>query len=360
MKNMKKTIKMAFLLLSISMIASFTSCSKNQQEQELKKTPVVLVKVEKQELAKPLYSYGYLASKKEVKLSFKTGGIIKKIMAEEGQSVRSGQLLAVLALDEIDSQVRMARSGYEKAKRDLERVKNLYQDRAATLEQYQDVQTAFQVAESQLKAAEFNLRYSEIRAPSPGRILKRLMEENELIAPGMPVFLFGASAAEKDWIVRVGVSDRDLVRLQLGNPANLSFDAYPGEKFTAVVTEIAEAPDPKTGTYEVELTLNPGEKKLMSGLVARVDIFPADRKPYFVIPLHCLVKAEGDNGYVFTLDQQHQVARQVPVVIGFIFEDKVALLSGLENVNQVVSEGAPYLVEGARVEVVASGGSGPF
>ena len=349
---MKKTMIMAFLLLSILMIASFTSCKKNHQEQELKKTPVVLVEVKKQELAKPLYTYGYLASKKEVKLSFKTGGIIKKIMAEEGQSVRSGQLLAVLALEEIDSQVRMARSGFDKAKRDLERVKNLYQDRAATLEQFQDVQTAFQVAESQLKAAEFNLRYSEIRAPSPGRILKRLMEENELIAPGMPVFLFGASAGDKDWIVRVGVSDRDLVRLQLGNPANLSFDAYPGEKFTAAITEIAEAPDPMTGTYEVELTLNPGKKKLMSGLVARVDIFPADHRPYFIVPLHCLVKAEGDNGYVFTLDQQNQVARQVPVVIGFIFEDKVALLSGLEKVNQVVSEGAPYLVEGARVEVV--------
>lgn len=351
---MKKIIRMAIFSFLVISIIVIISCHKNRQEQEIKKTRVVLVDVEKRELARPLHTYGYLASKKEIKLSFKTGGIIKKITVEEGQLVRTGQTLAILALEEINSLVNQTKSGYEKAKRDLERVANLYRDRAATLGQYQDAQTAFQVAESQLKAADFNRRYSEIRAPCQGRILKRLMEENELIAPGMPVFLFGAADNGKDWVVRVGVSDRDFIRLQVGNPADVFFDAYPREKFAAQVTKIAEAPDPLSGTYEIEMTLNIEKRKVTSGLVVRTVIFPVDKQSYFIIPIHCLVKADGENGYVFTVDRQNRVARQVPVVIGFIFDDKITLLSGLENVTQVVSEGAPYLVDGAKIEIVAA------
>jgi len=235
-----------------------------------------------------------------MKLSFKISGIIRKIYADEGMSVRKGQILAMLDLSEINSQVKQAQSAFEKARRDLERVESLYQKKAATLEQYQNVQTAFQVAQSRLNAAEFNLRYSEIRAPSRGRILKRLMEENELAGAGMPVFFFAST--EQDWIVRVGVSDRDLVRLRLDDPALVAFDAYPGEKFKAKVTEIVESADQMTGTYEVELKVDPAGKRLVSGFVAKVDIIPSLERTYYVIPIEALVEGNGRSGYVFAVD----------------------------------------------------------
>lgn len=347
---MKKNIY--FLLIkALFVLTCFMSCgSNNELPQESEKTSVKLAAVEHQEMAKLLHTFGRLSTKKEIKLSFKINGIIEKIFADEGQSVGKGQLLARLDLSEIDSQVRQAKSTFEKTQRDLERVENLYREKAATLEQYQDVQTAFQVVQSRLKAAEFNLRYSEIHAPSKGKILKRLMEENELVGAGMPVFFFAST--DLDWIVRVGVSDSDLVRLRLKDPASVIFDAYPEEEFRAEVAEIAESADPMTGTYEVELIVKAGGKRLVSGFVANVSIFPSLKSKYAIIPVDALVEAEGKNGYVYTVDSVSMTAKRMQVTIGFLFEDKLAVASGLDQVTHVVTEGAPYLRDGAEVQII--------
>ena len=348
-----KTKIYLFILLGFVLLMSSINC--RQKEDQPQRTEVVYVKtapVEHKEMSRSVRTHGRISSKKEIKLSFKINGIIRNIYVDEGQAVKKGQLLARLDLSEIESQVRQARSGFEKVKRDLERAEDLYKEKAVTLEQLQNIQTAHQVAKSQLEVAEFNLRYSEIHAPSKGRILRRLMEENEMVSAGMPIFFFAST--DRDWILRAGVSDRDLVRLRLNDPAVLVFDAYPGETFQARVSEIAESSDPMTGTYEVELKVDPTDKKLVSGFVAQVDISPSSKEMYSVIPIEAMVEADGRQGFVFAVDKTTNRAKRIPMTIGFLFQDKVAVSAGLEDISFVVTEGAPYLIEGTQVKIVES------
>jgi multidrug efflux system membrane fusion protein len=344
-----------YLCITIGIVFSLAITSCRQAEDQPSESEVAYVEmapVEHKEMSRPIHTHGRISSKKEIKLSFKIGGIIRKIFVDEGQAVKNGQLLARLDLSEIESQVQQARSAFEKAQRDFKRAKNLHEEKAITLEQFQNVETAFQVAQSQLQAAEFNLRYSEIHAPSEGRILRRLMEENEIVLPGMPIFFFASTA--RDWIVRAGVSDRDLIRLSLNDQAVVRFDAYPGEEFQAYVSEIVESADPMTGTFEVELNVDARDKKLVSGFVGRVDISPSSVRSYAVIPIAALVEAEGQKGFVFTVDETTLKARKIPVMIGFLFEDNVAVGSGLESISRVVTEGASYLIDGTQVQIVRS------
>jgi len=353
---MKKALSL-FLLSVVSMGALLISCREHQKKETLiRSTPVTLARVEKQELSRPIRAYGRLFPEKEIRLSFKTGGIIREMKVSEGQSVEQGQLLARLDLAEIKAQVAAAAGAHEKTKRDLERVKNLYADRAATLEQYQDAKTALQLTESNLQAAEFNLRFSEIRAPGRGCILKRLARENELIAPGMPVFLFAAT--ENEWLVRLGLSDRELLRLNIGDAARIEFEAFPGKFFSAEVSEIAQAPDPHTGTYKVELTTDKGIEPLLTGLVVKADIFPADREPLYVIPAQSLVSASEGKAVVFTIDPEGNKARHLDVTLAYFFADQAAIRSGLEGIERVVAAGAAYLSEGMLLEVVEASALG--
>ena len=341
------------ILLALVLVWSLINC--RQEEAQPKKAEVVYVKtalVEQKEMSQSIHTHGRISSKKEIKLSFKINGIIRTIYVDEGEAVKKGQLLARLDLSEIESQVQQARSAFEKVQRDLKRAENLHKDKAVTLEQLQNMRTAHKMAESQLKAAEFNLRYAEIHAPTKGRILRRLMEENEMVSAGMPIFFFAST--ERDWIVRTGVSDRDLVRLRLNDPAVLQFDAYPGETFQAHVSEIAESSDPLTGTYEIELKVDAMDKKLVSGFVAQVDISPSSKEMYATIPIEAMVEADGRQGFVYTVDMSRNRAIRIPIRIGFLFEDKVAVTSGLENIKYVVTEGAPYLIEGTQVKIVES------
>ena len=109
---------------------------------------------------------GKLASKEELKLSFKTGGIISEIFVDEGQTVKKGQVLAKLNLSEIQAQVNQAILGLDKAERDYRRANNLYKDSVVTLEQLQNTTTALDIAKSNVKIAEFNLQFSTIKAQS--------------------------------------------------------------------------------------------------------------------------------------------------------------------------------------------------
>ncbi|MFQ5627656.1 MAG: efflux RND transporter periplasmic adaptor subunit [bacterium] len=298
----------------------------------------------------PIHTSGNVASKAEMYLSFKVGGVLRKLHVDEGAKVKKGQALAVLDMAEISAQVAQAKSGFEKAERDYARARNLYADSVATLEQMQDAETALEVAKASLKIAEFNAQYAKIVAPANGKILKRYVEANELIAPGSKVFKFGST--EKDWVVRVSVIDRDVVRLQLDDSASVEFDVYPDKPFAGIVSEIAEAADPATGTFEVEVTLKPDTRKIVSGFFAHVDIFPSEQKSYSFIPIEALYEGDGLLGYVFAIDSVKSTAHKHAIRIARILDRELAVASGLENIANVVTDGAAYLADGRLVKVV--------
>lgn len=333
----------------ITVVIIFTACQSDKVDSIVEKPiPVKTAAVELKKIAQPIYTGGRLASPSEMKLSFKIGGIIDEIHFDEGQSVKEGEILATLKLDEIKAQAALAKAGFEKAERDYRRVKNLHADSVATLEQLQDAETGMNAAKAQFDIAEFNLEHAVITAPSDGRVLKRMGEENELIGAGHPVFFMGVT--EKDWIVRVGLSDRDIIRVNVGDAAKVSFDAYPDLTFPAAVSETAGAPDPMNGMFEVELTLERSRMKLISGMIARTEIFPKATNTYAVIPFESLVEADGKRAYVFALVDN--VAKKQTVEIAFLIDNLAAVHKGLEDTDRVVTQGAAYLREGSRVEIV--------
>ncbi len=339
-----------FLVMLVFIFALFFSECKSRSEPEnsLKPIPVKISKVLTREIYLPIHNSGILYSPSNMKLSFKVGGIIENMTVDEGAIVKKGQILAGLNLTEINARVLQAQSGYQKAQRDYKRAKKLYADSAATLEQMQDAATALDVAKSNLEIARFNMKHATITAPSDGKILRRFAEENEMIGQGYPVFLFAAQ--DNEWIVRCGVTDRQVLKMNYDDSASVSFDAYPEEYFPGFVSEIAQAADPKTGTFEIKVTMQQKEKRLVAGLVAVVEVFPAKKTSWRIIPIEALNEAEGRNGFVYTITSSH-LAKKVPVRIKVILKDKVAIRSGLENIDSVVTTGSAYLSDGALVVI---------
>lgn len=343
--------KLIPLFISFLIILIMVHCSRQKESTQLiQKIPVRTAVVQKKMMVLPIRTSGKLAAKAEMKLSFKVGGIIETIHVDEGETVQAGQVLAKLNLSEIKSMLNQAKSAFDKAQRDFARVERLHADSVATLEQLQNATTGLDIAKSNLNIAEFNHDHAIIKAPVKGKILKRLVEINELISPGMPVFILGMSGSE--WILRVGVTDYDLVRLQLNDSAHVEFDAYPGNKFTAYVTEIAEAADPYTGTYEVEMKLFSGNKKLISGFVARTDIFPSRQILYHVIPVEALVEGNQNQGYIYSVGINEESIQKIPIQIDLFANGEIGVLSGLENITEVITDGAPYLTETSRIQIL--------
>jgi membrane fusion protein, multidrug efflux system len=347
--NSPYTINSSFCLVMSLAFTALTCRHASVEETAVKPMQVTVVPVKTEEVSLPVHCGGIVLSSREVRLSFKTGGIIAGIRVEEGARVNKGEVLATLNLSEIQAQVSQIRNGYEKAMRDYTRTKNLYTDTVATLEQLQNSETALNVARANLDQAEFNLDHSTILAPENGIVLKRLAETNEMIAPGYPVFLFGTGG--RFWKLKAGLADRDFVRVQPGDSSLVTLDAYPDVRFHAVVSQMSESANPMTGTYEIELDLQPAGYKLASGFVANLEIYPGRKQSFTVVPVESIIQAEGQTGYVFVADDS-LVVHKTEVRIASIQGAMVSISHGLEHVSSVITGGAAYLTDGDHVKIV--------
>jgi len=322
----------------------------DEQNNQHQKIHVKTARVIQKKLSIPVHTSGILKATTESKLSFKIPGIINGILVNEGENVKKGQLLAELDLIEIKSKVIQARSAFDKAKRDFERINNLFQDSVATYEQKQNAETGLEIAGAALKAAEFNLKHSKIRAPANGNILQQFSEEHELIGAGMPLFLFGSE--DGTWMIEIGVPDREIVNLQIGDSAKVIFDAYPDIKFSACVSEIGGSANPMTGTFEVQLEVEKNRERLFSGFVADVTIYPMNSREYSLIPAESLFEATGNEGTVFQVIYPENRVKKINIKIDNIFNGQLLVVERLENVNEVITDGAPYLRDGSEVIIV--------
>ncbi|MBD2699090.1 efflux RND transporter periplasmic adaptor subunit [Spirosoma sp. BT702] len=343
------------ILIAVGIWACGSKAGDNQRQQSSETpdenvVPIKLTAVSTVVRAEPVVASGLVSSAKEARLSFKIGGIINQMFVEEGQTVRKGQLLATLDLTEINAQVSQAQLAHEKAERDLGRVKSLYADTAATLEQLQNATTGQNVAKQNLTIAQFNRNYAQIRATVDGTVTRKLTNAGEFASAGASVYLI-SSNRQSDWVVRVGVSDKDWARLRLGNRATIMLDAYPGHTFTGTVSELAQAADPVNKLYEVEIRINPGSVKFAPGLFAKVTLVPAQNRSYTLVPVESIIEGNGKEGFVYVLADDRKHVRKTPVQIGFLENDKVLITNGLTGIKDVVTAGSAFLTEESSVVV---------
>jgi multidrug efflux system membrane fusion protein len=337
-----------FSLLALVLISA--ACSgRYQKPVPREQIRVRVTKVIEDSISLPVHTSGILVSSAEMKLSFKTGGIVEKIFVREGDRVKKGDILASLNLSEITASAEQARNVYDKTLRDLKRVENLFRDSAATLEQRQNAETAFNVAKSNYDIVQFNLQHSRIVAPANGVIMKQFFKENELVSSGYPIFLFGTTG--KYWKLEAGLADREIIRVNKGDSAAVVFDAYPGVRFSAMVDQVGEISNPYTGTYETDLILKDSGVRLVSGFVGSADIYPRKKNPFVMVPIGSLLEADGHHGYVYIVTSGMKAGKvrvEISAVIG-----AMAAVSGLpQGISEVVSEGAAFLRDGADVEIV--------
>src|SRR5690606_18531684 len=143
----------------------------------------------------------------------------------------------------------------------------------------------------------------------------KLMSEGEVTGPGSPVLMI-VSGRKNDWVVKVGVSDRDWARLKPGDKAEVELDAYPGEQLNGVVSFLSLVADPATHLYEVEVRLTGTVPRMASGLFAKVSLWPSQSRRFEIIPVEALLEGHGSEGFVFVVEEGK--ARKKQVKIGYL------------------------------------------
>jgi len=313
--------------------------------------PVAILPLDRRQSGQQINTSGVFTTDNEVVLSFKNGGVVNKVYVKEGDAVKPGQLLATLNPTEINTSVNQAKLSEEKALRDYERARQLYRDSVATLEQLQNAETALHIAREQLRAANFNQGQSSIRAEAAGYVLKRLVNDGQVVGPGTSVLQINQTG-NADWQLRVGLSDKQWAAIRLGDSATV-FSPVFEKGISAVVYKKAEGVDPASGVFTAMLKIiSPTDQlKIGSGMFAQATIKTRKQSAFWHIPYDAILDGDSGEASVF-ITNDNKTAKRVEIKIENIQQDQVEVSSGLEDAKSLIISGSAYLTDGSPIKIM--------
>lgn len=343
----------ATLAAALSVPFLFLAACSDEKPKEAQKqetaVPAEIVLVADAPWASNITAAGTVKLKSEQTLSFKVGGLITHFYVDDGDPVTKGQKLATLDLTEVNAQKADAQARVVEAQRAYDRALTLQTKGFGTIAVTDAARRALMTARTSLEQITFNSNWAQIIAPNDGVVLHRFAEPNELMQPGAPVLTVGDRA--EGLIMRVPLSDRQMVRLRPGDRAVARFKALSGENVIGKVTRIAAQADPQTGAFDVELTFANPPASLLSGMIGSASITPSVQPEtvLFAIPATALVEGSGDSGYVYSVDPRTNRVSRTTIRVGGIRDTFILVREGLKAGDRIVASGAAYLRDGDLV-----------
>jgi len=341
-------------LLILGAVA-FVGCKQTPKQEvhfdEREVIPVKVSVVSALDVSGNINATGLVSTEHEAKYGFKIGGVISRILVEEGQSFKKRQLLAVLNATEIAAGLSQSNLNVEKAQRDYDRAVNLYRDSVYTKEQLQNTKTLLDIAKKGEETVSFNEQYSRIYAASDGFVAHRLASEGEVIGAGSPVLVINETKQDKSFLLRIGLTDMEWAAVSAGQKATVTLDGYPDRPIDAYVLRKSQTSDAAAASFQVELKLKLSDIKPAVGMFGKAQIFTGNAQHVMSIPYDALVEADGNSAYAFILNGPGKV-KKVPIEIASFDNKTVYLKDGLKPADQVVISNSAYLNEESTIKVI--------
>lgn len=359
--------------------------------------PEKIVQVERGDIARSVVARGKIEPLSKVEVKSKANGIIQALLADVGDVVTEGQILAELDKDDLEAQVRGATAALEAeranlqaaqaaekkarieaahpelefARRDHERIKDLSKARIASQQQLDDASRALEiarnrqalleatiqtaaaqaeqaharvgVAQATLDRAVENLRYATIRSPLNGVVLLRPTEVGDAVSSilnlGSAATLIMTLGDISSVYVRGEVDEADIGKTSPGQHVRTKVESFPGETFDGLVKRIAPMGRELNNvtTFEVRVTICNPQGQLRANMTANAEIVLEERKNVLLVPEAALVYDQGKQTSVHLLDPAAKEGwRKVPIKTGISNGQRAQVLEGLRESDRLV------------------------
>lgn len=189
-------------------------------------------------------------------------------------------------------------------------------------------------------------------SPISGRITSLPAQVGATVSQSSPV---ATVARTEELEIRINIAERFISRISDRQKATVTFDAYPGVAFDAVVFEVSPVLDTATRTMGVKLRFTKPDSRIKVGMYGRVKLVTDSVRDAIVIPNNAIV-SRNDKNYVFTVERNEgadSVVHLTPITIGISVDDRTEITEGLKEDDEVVYKGMTFLNEGSKVNVVS-------
>ena len=330
------------------LLGALAGCDRSAAEQKPKDAaPAVAVETTRPvrtDMAAVYSGTAPIEADQESRVVAKVGGEVRRLLVEEGDTVREGQVLAVLDGDRLRLEATEARANLAKLERDYARNLELSKRGLIGSAAFDTLRFELYAQRAITERAVLALSYTEVRAPIAGVVAERRVKLGNSVQPNDPMFVV---TRPYPLLVHVHVPERELAKIAVGQRAEAQVDAAQGA-FPATIRRISPVVDPATGTFKVTLEFEQNAH-LKPGMFARVNIVYERRQNALLIPRAALL--DGELGQtVFVVDHGKAAVRKVRT--GLANGGNVEVLSGLGDDEPVVVVGQNGLKAGNEVRIV--------
>ncbi|MCX6174883.1 MAG: efflux RND transporter periplasmic adaptor subunit [Ignavibacteriales bacterium] len=306
-------------------------------------------KVAKKDLAETLSLVGNITANNDVNIISETSGKITAVFTKVGDYKRAGSVLFQVD-DELKKAAFMsAEANYEKAKKDYERFKTLYQQKSVSDSQLDQAKLNAAMAEAQYIMAKRQLDDTQIKTPISGYVSALYVDIGSMVQ-GAPQSTVVANVVDIGRLkVKLNLAERDAFLIKPGDQVSVTVDIYPGVIYKGRIESISSKGD-ESHTYPIEITINnESAHPLKAGMFARVEFTSLKNRDIIVIPRESLVGSVKEP-QVFVVE--NGIAKLRSLTVGNQSGIYIQVLQGLMEGETIVVNGQNNLVDNLKVEIL--------
>jgi RND family efflux transporter MFP subunit len=293
---------------------------------------------------------GALASKNISVLSSKVMGRVVELTVQEGDYVSQGKVLLKIESGEITAQTYQAQAAYNNANLHFQRIKSLFDQKAATQMEMDQATLGFESAKAGLNAAKAMESYTTIAAPISGQIVEKKINLGEMALPGQPILKIEDN---RNLRLEATIKEQDLRFVQAGKAVLVRIDAMPDKEISAHVAQVVQAADIRTHSFIVKIDI-PANKSLITGMYGKA-FFSTGRREVILVPKAALVEMSGLTGVYIASSEGTAVFQMITP--GETYGDSVEVLTGLKSGDTVIVDKQDGSIDGRKVVLAANGRS---
>jgi membrane fusion protein (multidrug efflux system) len=300
-----------------------------------------------------LSAIGTVAAVRGVTVSADLPGVVEAITFDSGLAVREGQVLVRLDTRQERAQLTAAESQLELTRLNLDRARGLVAEGIVSRADYDRAHAEHAQADARVGEIRATIDRKQIRAPFSGILGIRQVDLGEYLSAGAPIVPVQAT---DPLYVNFSVPQQDVPRLRLGSVVTVTAEGL-GEEFAGRVTALDSVVDPQTRNVQVQATLPNQHGRLRPGMFVETRVALGTTAVVIAVPASAISYAPyGDSVYVVgdladPKGATYRGVKQQVVKLGPSRGDQVAVISGLEEGQEIVTSGAFKLRNGAAVRV---------
>jgi RND family efflux transporter MFP subunit len=317
-----------------------------------KPEPVIPVKIYTVRSQPTIEMQNYIGTVEEsqsIPLSFLTGGTIENVLADEGDIVHKGQLLAVLNSVSYQNAAQAAIAKEKQADDAYMRLSEVYKNGSLPEVKMIEIETGLEQARSASRIAVKNLEDCKLYSPVSGVIGRRSVEPGMNVVPGSPVFTIVKIDRVK---IVVSVPEKEISSIKKGQQSVIIVPALSNQEFNGKVEQKGVLANPVSHTYKVNIMVDNKDDHLRPGMVCNVFSGNHDVQYTMTVPQQAIMISNTGSKFVFVVDTASSRAYHRDITTGsFSSNGDITVTSGLKEGDHVVTDGYHMLQDHTLIQI---------